>query len=246
MDVSWCILILIIVCLVVAGTVGAVISTKENRDSELSCKTDLECKPIKARFNTTKEKILLPTHCLNILNKDEHRCAWLWPEGLYELVDLEEYIDPTDPSVDTTTNLRDWMKSRTYDVYTTLDLNKLPQHHQTIEIVDEDMCPFPFMDFIPLGSRDVEKRIKDLKSLTNKHPGVIGQLTQEIAEDIHRASLPQSEYKQSISKEEHETGDQQFGVCAVFPSNTSRVLAHLETPSKMVVEGALTRFQRKN
>jgi len=128
MDISWGILILIIICLVVVGTVSC---TKENLDRELSCKTDLECNPINVRLNLnkTKEKISLPTHCLNILNKGDQRCAWLWPEGLYELVDLDEYIDPTDPSVDTTTNLRDWMKSRKYNMYTTIDLNKLPQHH---------------------------------------------------------------------------------------------------------------------
>ena len=220
MDVSWCILILIIVCLVVAGTVGAVISTKENRDRELSCKTDLECNPINVRLNlnTTKEKFSLPTPCLNILNKDEQRCAWLWPEGLYELVDLDEYIDPTDPSVDTTTNLRDWMKSRKYNMYTTIDLNKLPQHHQTIEIVDESMCPFPFMDFIPLGSRDIKQR-------SNKKEG---GLSREIAEEVH------------------ETIDQKFGVCAVSPSNLSRVLSRLETAPDIVVQGALNRFRSKN
>lgn len=188
----------------IAGIITAIVlsvnSNKENRDmGSDSCKTDLECNPINLTLNTTKKKISLPTHCLNIFNKDEPMCAWLWPEGLYELYDFDwdKYIDPTDPSVDTTTNLRDWMKSRKYDLYTNIDLNKLPQHHQTIEIVDEDMCPFPFMDFISLGSRDIEK------------------------------------------------GYKQFGVCAVSPSNSSRIIAQLGTLPMMSVQGAVTRFRSK-
>ena len=224
--------------------------TKENRGREMSCKTDRECKPfnVSLGLTTPKEDISLPTHCLNILDKDEHRCVWLWPEGLYELIDLDGYIDSADPSVSTTTNLRDWMESRKDDLYTTIDLNKLPHHHQTVEIVDEGMCPFPFMDFVSLGSRDIEKNPNTLQIDTKSKKGtlVLGELNRKIAEEIQRASKPHSDYKKSISKEVHETTDQKFGVCAVSPANTGRVLAQLGTAPMMSVQGSLTRFRGKN
>ncbi len=245
MDISWCILILIIVCLVVVGIIGSITGSKENRGREMSCKTDRECSPFNVSLELTapKEDISLPTHCLNVLDKDEHRCVWLWPEGLYEVIDLDGYIDSDDPSTSITTNLRDWMKSRKQDLYTTIDLNKLPQHHQTVEIVDEGMCPFPFMDFISLGSRDIEK-VTDTLSEGTKKKGILGELNQEIAEEIQRASRPRA-YKKSISKEIPDMKDQKFGVCAVSPDNISRVLAHLE-PSPMVsIQGSLTRFRHK-
>jgi len=243
----WIIWIIIGWVLLATAIVLITTGTKENRGREMSCKTDRECKPfnVSLGLTTPKEDISLPTHCLNILDKDEHRCVWLWPEGLYELIDLDGYIDFADPSVDTTTNLRDWMKSRKDDLYTTIDLNKLPQHHQTVEIVDEGMCPFPFMDFIPLGSRDIEKKERTLQ-MDTKQKGLVGELSREISQEIHRASQPQSDYKKNISKEVHEMTDQKFGVCAVSPSNTSRVLAQIGTAPRMSVQGSLTRFRGKN
>ena len=119
MDISWCILLFIIVCLGAVGTIGAVTSTKDTHErGEPKCKTDLDCKPIETTFNlnATPEMISLPTHCLNILNKTGHRCAWLWPDGLAGVAELDEYLDPADPSSETTTNIRDWMKSRKYDL----------------------------------------------------------------------------------------------------------------------------------
>ena len=234
MDISWCILLFIIVCLGAVGTIGAVTSTKETHErGEPKCKTDLDCKPIETTFNlnATPEMISLPTHCLNILNKTGHRCAWLWPEGLAGVAELDEYLDPADPSSDTTTNMRDWMKSRKYDLYTSLDLNKLPQHHQTIEIVDEKMCPFPFMDFIPLGSRYIVRRNTDL----------------ELFEE--EGWTPQCSDDDFMLNEAYEAGEaieQTFGVCAVSPSNIRRVLERIETPTNLSVQGALNRFRTSN
>ncbi len=43
MDISWCILLFIIVCLGAVGTIGAVTSTKETHErGEPKCKTDLD------------------------------------------------------------------------------------------------------------------------------------------------------------------------------------------------------------
>jgi len=183
-------------------------SNKEEREMVSgSCKTDLECNSINLTFATTGEKISLPTHCMNIFNKNDSRCAWLWPEGLYELIDLDAYVDRADSEIDTTTNLRDWMKSNKDIIHTPLDLNKLPQHHQTIEIIKEDMCPVPFMDFIPLGSLDTSKEGQTLEK------------NDSIAKRIRRTSETQSIYPQII--------DQTFGVCAVSASNVGKVFAQL-------------------
>ena len=72
MDISWCILILIIVCLVVVGIIGSITATKENRGREMSCKTARECSPFNVSLELTapKEDISLPTHCLNVLDKE--------------------------------------------------------------------------------------------------------------------------------------------------------------------------------
>ncbi len=99
------------------------------------------------------------------------------------------------------------------------------------------------MDFISLGSRDIEKVSGNLQEGTKKK-GILGELNREIAEEIQRASQPRV-YKKSISKEIPDMKDQKFGVCAVSPDNISRVLAHLE-PSPMVsIQGSLTRFRHK-
>ena len=100
-----------------------------------------------------------------------------------------------------------------------------------IEIVDEKMCPFPFMDFIPLGSRYIVRRNTDL----------------ELFEE--EGWTPQCSDVDFMLNEEYEAGEaveQTFGVCAVSPSNIRRVLERIETPTNLSVQGALNRFRTSN
>lgn len=128
--------------------------SKKNEDVEPGdCGDEEKCEPNNLTLDQTNEVVSLPTHCLNILNKNKpqngsaSRCAWFWPEGADELFNIDKYIDPKE----TTKNFRDWAKNRKDSFFPHLDLKKLPQHHQTIEIVTEGNCPAPFMEFRVLG-----------------------------------------------------------------------------------------------
>ena len=142
-------------CVVVSLVItGLVTFSKADKNVEPGyCGDRAKCEPINLTLDETNEVVSLPTHCLNILNKNKpqngsaSRCAWFWPEGADELFNIDKYIDPKE----TTKNLRDWASNRKDDFSPHLDLKKFPQHHRTIEIVTEGNCPGPFMDFIVLG-----------------------------------------------------------------------------------------------
>ena len=160
---AWWIFVLMFVVVIGIIITGVVIFFKADKDVEPDyCGDKKKCKPINLTLDETNEKISLPTHCLNILNKSRAtptavpRCAWFWPEGLDELFNIDEFINPNE----TTKNLRDWAKNRKDAFSPHLDLNKFPQHHQTIEIVTEGNCPAPFMDFIVLGETTEEQNEK--------------------------------------------------------------------------------------
>ena len=127
----------VVVSLVITGLVT--FSKADKNVKPGYCGDRAKCEPINLTLVQTNEVVSLPTHCLNILNKDASRCAWFWPEGADELFNIDKYIDPKE----TTKNLRDWAKNIKDDFFSHIDLNKLPQHHQTIEIVTEGNCPAP-------------------------------------------------------------------------------------------------------
>ena len=141
-------------CIIVGLVIAGLAFSKADEDVEPSyCGDEKKCEAINLSLNQTNEVFSLPTHCLNVFNKDKpprsaaSGCAWFWPEGADELFNFDKYIDPKE----TTKNLRDWASNRKDDFFPHLDLKKFPLHHQTIEIVTEGNCPTPFMDFIVLG-----------------------------------------------------------------------------------------------
>ena len=170
-----CVAVVVIAWFVVWLVARLATFSKADKDVEPGyCGGEEKCEPINLTLVQTNEVVSLPTHCLNILNKDASRCAWFWPEGADELFNIDKYIDPKE----TTKNLRDWAKNRQDDFFPHIDLNKFPQHHQTIEIVTEGHCPTPFMNFIVLGETNTNEKFgicavlpKDMVNVFN-HLGV--------------------------------------------------------------------------